>query len=212
MMANKHMRLATLARVAGLALALGGCGGGGSNNDQGIVFRSTGIYRGLEAIEEDKITCTEPTVSNAIIDTAFTIDLSGMRWFPDRNDPFGDPCGGYIGLQNNLETQSINVQEISIRYEVPGASIAIPSTSVSFGQTILPTSSTVTTPSGQVNLIYAQLVGQIVPRELLVFLNQNSNSLPGTPYEMNAILVARGQSEQGTNYETNEVGYQLTIE
>lgn len=202
------------ARVGWLATALlvaaAGCGSGG--NDQGIVFRATGIFRGLESIEQGKITCTEPNVTNAIVDTAFTLSIGPPTLdFPNRKDPFADPCGGYIALQNNLTKESMNVQEILIRYEVPGASIQVPPNPVSFGQTILPASSTATTPSGQPNVIFAELVGQIVPRNIIVFLNQYTNRLPATPYLMNVFMVARGQADDGTRYQTNEIGYQLTI-
>ncbi len=199
--------------VVGLATALvvAGCGGSGGNNDQGIVFRAVGTFRGLESIELGRITCTEPTVQNAIIDTAFTLDIGTVIDFPNRFDPFADPCGGYIALENNLEFVSINVQEIVIRYEVPGAAIQVPDHSVTFGQRIQPASSDQQTTSGQPNLIFAELVGQIVPRNIIVFLNQNVNLLPSTPYLMNAFITARGQSDTGETYETNEIGYTFTI-
>lgn len=193
------------------ALVAGGCGGSGGNNDQGIVFRAVGTYRGLESIELGRITCTEPTVENAIIDTSFDLDISSVDSFPDRFDPNADPCGGYIALENNLTNLAINVQEIVIRYDVPGAAIQVPDHSISFGQRIQPSSSQQQTTSGQANLIFAELVGQLVPRTIIVFLNQNVNLLPETPYIMNAFITARGQSDTGENYETNEIGYTFTI-
>lgn len=201
----------SVAILGAAALAAAGCGGSGGDNDQGIVFRAVGIYRGLESIELGRITCTEPTVQNAIVDTSFTLDISTAVDFPNRTDPFGDPCGGYIALENNLDFAAINVQEISIRYEVPGAGIQVPDHSVSFGQRIQPATSDQQTTSGQANLIYAELVGQILPRTLIVFLNQNVNFLPESPYILNAFLVARGQSDTGENYQTNEIGYTFTI-
>ena len=192
------------------ALGLAGCGGGG-DNDQGIVFRAVGIYRGLESIEQGRITCTEPTVQNAIIDSSFTLNISQVDDFPDRFDPFADPCGGYLALENNLQTLAMNVQEVVIRYEVPGAAVQVPDHSISFGQRILPASSQQSTTSGQANLIYAELVGQLIPRTIIIFLNQNVNLLPDSPYIMNAFVRARGQSDTGKNYETNEVGYTFTI-
>ena len=187
------------------------CGGGG-NNDQGIVFRATGIFRGLASIDDTTITCTEPTISNVIVDSSYTISISTIPDFPNRFFATADPCGGYIGLQNNLSTQSFQVQEIVISYDVPGASIPIPGTSLSFGLSILPASSDATTASGQANLVYSQLLGQIVSSELMVFLNQNVNRLPARPYLMNVYFVAKGQSDTGTQYTSNEIGYTLTIE
>lgn len=207
------MNAKSFGAVLGLTTALvaAGCGGSGGNNDQGIVFRAVGTYRGLESIELGRITCTEPTEQSAIVDTSYTLDIGTVVDFPNRNDPFADPCGGYIALENNLETISINVQEIVIRYEVPGAAIQVPDHSVSFGQRILPSSSDQQTPSGRANLLFAELVGQIVPRTIIVFLNQNVNLLPASPYIMNAFITARGQSDTGETYETNEIGYTFTI-
>jgi hypothetical protein len=195
--------------AAATLVASSGCGSGG--NDQGIVFRAVGTFRGLEQIDEGRITCTEPSVGNSIIDASFTLRIATTLDFPNRNDPFADPCGGYLALENSLSTQSMNVQEILIRYEVPGASIPIPENPVSFGQRILPATSDTETTSGQANLIFAELVGQIVPRTIIVFLNQNVDRLPETPYLMNVFMSARGQSDDGTQYQTNEIGYQLTI-
>lgn len=209
---RRHERfLSRTGAAALLALSLAGCGGGGGNNDQGIVFRATGMFRGREQIDQGRITCTLPTVSDALVDAAYNLSLSGVVAFPDRRELDANPCGGYIGLQNNLDDQSFNVQEISITYEIPGATIPIPPTSVTFGQTILPANSDQETQSGQANLLFSQLEGQIVPRNLLVYLNANANRLPATPYLMNVYLVARGQSDDGTSYESNEIGYQLTM-
>ncbi len=209
---SRGMGVVALGVAAALAMAACGSGSGsGGGNDQGIVFRAVGTFRGLESIELDKITCTEPTVQNAISDTAFTLDVGQVVDFPNRNDAFADPCGGYIALENNLRNLAINVQEISLRYEVPGAAIQVPDHSISVGRRILAASSTQQTTSGQANLVFIQLVGQIVPRTLVVFLNQNLNLLPPTPYTMNVFMVARGQADTGERFETNEIGYTLTI-
>ena len=193
-------------------VAISGCGGSGGNNDQGIVFRANGVFRSITNITDTNITCTEPlTVQSAIADQSFTLHIASVPNFPNRNIADADPCGGSLALENNLSQESINVQEVVITYDVPGASIAIPDNSITFGQNIPPTSSTATTSSGQVNLIFVTLLNQIVNNELMVFLNQNANRLPVTPYSMNVNIVAKGQSDNGTHYTTNEIGYQLTI-
>jgi len=201
------------AALAALALVVAaGCGGGsGNNNDQGVVFLATGTFRGQQSIQQGQITCVVPNASNAILDNTFTFNISTSVEFPSPNDAFADPCGGYIGLQNNLTSQAINVQEISVRYEIAGAGIGLPTQSITVGQNIPSASTTVVGPSGVPNLIFLNLQGQIVPASVVVFLNQNVNHLPATPYLMNVFMVARGQSDDGTNYQTNEIGYQLTI-
>ncbi len=211
------MRTGTWKVVLGLGLVatLGvvGCGGSGGDgdNDQGVVFRAVGFVRGPESVDEDRIRCTEPTTQNAIIDSSWVVTLGQQEFFPDRNDPFGDPCGGYIALENNLATMAMNVQEITVQYEIPGASRTPPENSISFGLRINPTSSMEESSTGQVNLAYSQLVGQMIPEQMMIWLEQNQNSLPATPYSMNAFFRARGQADNGTRYTTNEIGYQFTI-
>lgn len=200
----------------GLALALSlvtvGCGGGGGNNDQGIVFRASGIFRSLTNITPGTITCTEPlSTDQAISDTSGTISLIGTLMYPDENDPVGDPCGGQLALQNSLSEQSINVQFVTIRYEVAGAAVEVPTYVLNTGTTIPSPSCEGCTSSGEDGLVYLSLMGQIVPQSRMTFLTQNVNRLPATPYQLDVYITASGQSDQGTNYETNEIGYTLTV-
>lgn len=199
----------------GLAFALAlvaGCGGSGGNNDQGIVFRASGIFRTLTNITPERITCTEPiTVESSISDTSGQISLSSTFFYPDRTDPFGDPCGGQLALQNSLAQQSINVQFVTVEYEVAGAAVQVPTNVVNTGITIPSPSCEGCTSSGQDGLVFLLLTGQLVPEQIITFLNQNVNRLPATPYQMNLFITASGQSDQGTNYETNEIGYTLTV-
>jgi len=205
-------------RWSGLACVLAlvaGCGGGSSgNNDQGIVFRASGIFRTLTNITPDRITCTEPiTVESAISDTSGTISLSTTQFYPDRNDPVGDPCGGQLALQNSLTSQSINVQFVTIDYEVAGAAVQVPTYVANTGITIPPpTCETCLFSSGQPGLVYLLFnEGGLVPEQIITFLNQNVNRLPSPPYQMNLNITASGQSDQGTNYETNVTGYTITV-
>lgn len=200
--------------LVAVSVALAGCGGGGGadgNNDQGIVFRAVSFVRGPESIDADQIRCTEPTTQNFIIDPSWVIDLDSTRFFPDRNDPFGNPCGGFIALENNLAVQAVNVQQIVIQYEIPGAGIAPPETTIFTGLRINPTSSTDENSTGQVNLIYAQLVGQMLPEPIVTWLEQNINVLPSTPFQMIAEFEAFAQSDDGTRYISNPIDYQFTI-
>jgi hypothetical protein len=202
-------------RWGGLAFALAliaGCGGGGGNNDQGIVFRAAGMFRTQTNITPERITCTEPTtIESAISDSSGTVSLRGSRWFPDRTDPEGNPCGGEMALQNSLSTQSINVQFVTMEYEVAGAAVQVPTYTFNAGITVPPPTCEGCTSSGQDGLVYLALRQQIVPEQIIVFLNQNVNRLPVTPYQMDVYITASGQSDQGTNYESNTLGYTITV-
>ena len=204
-------------RWSGLAFVLAlvaGCGGGsGGNNDQGVVFRASGIFRTQTNITPDRITCTEPiTVESAISDTTGTISLSTTDFYPDRFNPVGDPCGGQLALQNSLSTQSINVQFVTVEYQVAGSAVQVPTYVVNTGVTIpSPNCLTCTFSSGQPGVAYVLLNGGLVPQQIITFLNQNVNRLPATPYQMDLFVTASGQSDQGTNYETNVIGYTITV-
>lgn len=195
-----------------LVAALMACGGGGGDgsNDQGIVFRGVGFVRG-EADLNEQIRCEVPTVQDAIIDSAWVVDLNRTRYFPDPNSLVNNPCGGYIALENNLSTQAINVQQIVITYDVPGAAIVPPETTIFTGIRINSASSTEETASGQPNLVYAQLIGQMLPETIVAWLNQNINVLPSVPFQMIAQFEAYGQSDNGTRYVANPIDYQFTI-
>lgn len=199
--------------LVGVLALVAGCGGSGGNNDQGIVFRATGIFRTQTNITPERITCTEPiTVESSISDTTGTISLSTTDFYPNRVDPVGDPCGGQLALQNSLTSQSINVQFVTVDYEVAGAAVDVPTYVINTGITIQsPTCEDCLFSSGQPGLAFVLLNGGLVPQEIITFLNQNVNRLPATPYQMNLFITASGQSDQGTNYETNEIGYTITV-
>ena len=210
---RRRLGLMCVGLCAGLALS--GCGGSGDaaegGNDQGIVFRALGFFRGLEAIEDTDIQCTEPNVQNAISDSSYTIDLDFVDFFPDRFRALANPCGGYIALENNLAAMGINVQEVVGRYEIPGAAVSLEPNSITVASRIDSASSDAESPSGVANRVYIQLVGEMLPERVIVFLEQNRNRLPATPYALNAFFVAKGQSDNGTRYASNEIGYQFEI-
>lgn len=205
----------SLRRFGGaLALSAGllACGGGSDgNNDHGIVFRAVSFVRGPESIDIDQIRCTPPDRENAILDTAWAIELSrDPRWYPDDNDPFLNPCGGYIVLENNLSVQALNVQFIEVDYSIPGAAIEPPSFPISTGVRINPATTEDDSPT-QGSIIYLSLESQMIPADMMTWLEQNQNLLPTTPYSMTASFTAVGQSDSSDVYRSNTIDYQFTI-
>jgi hypothetical protein len=202
-------------RWTGLACVLAlvaGCGGSGGNNDQGIVFRAGGTFRTLASISAGVVTCTEPaTLSGVISDVSGSISLFGTPYYPN-GDPDRDPCGGKLALINSLTSQSINVQFVKIEYDVPGAAVQVPDAQVNVGLVVPPASCDSCTDTGQPGLVYLSLFSQLINETTMAFLQTNVNRLPATPFQMNLFITASGQSDQGTNYETNAVGYTIIVE
>src|SRR5581483_5402719 len=96
------------------------------NNPNGTAFRAVGWFKGKGNITSDSIQCEVPTIANAIADGAFAAGLwntYGVQtlYFPDINNPFTNPCGGWIQLQNNLLAQAIQLERIDLTYRIPGA-------------------------------------------------------------------------------------------
>jgi len=208
---TRNTRLRVGLALLGAGLLSAACGSGGSQND-GLVLDATGIWRGSETITGTTITCVEVSVSNAIVDNSYTLYLNRVDAFPDRRNPFADPCGAYLGVENNLTELGMNVSAIDVRYEVVGSDIEIPSNQIATGFQVPSSSSTVATTSGQPNLVYAEMVAQFVPATVLNFLREHELQLPAMPYQMKAYARATGRSEAGKQYRSNEVGYTFTVD
>lgn len=202
--------MGVVGRTVGVALLLGvlglGCGNDGSN-DQGVSFRAVGIFQG----ETQQDRCEVPTTENQITDQSVALPLNSPavdRGFPDSSS--FSFCRGFIELQNNLFGQAIVVDRIDFEYEIPSARIPIPSNSAPTGLRINPADADPDqNPNsfGQVNVIFAQLDGQLVPSSLVLFLRQNQPSLPQLPYVMIIHITAHGRTDSGERMVSNEIRY-----
>jgi hypothetical protein len=199
-------------RVVGIVLIVGlACASCGSNdNDQGITFRAVGIFQGERQQEQ----CEVPTTDNQITDASVVLPLESQfvdGGYPDSTSLLSF-CRGFLELENNLNNQAITVNRVDFRYEIPGSRVAIPASSALVGWRLNPANADPdTNPNsfGQVNVIFAQLDGQLVPSTLVSFLRQNQPSLPKLPYNMIIRLTAQGRSDSGDLIETNEISYSV---
>jgi hypothetical protein len=199
-------------RVVGLTLILGliyaGCGD--NENNQGISFRAVGIFQGEQ--QEDQ--CEVPTTENQITDASISLPLNISfvdGGYPDSSSLLSF-CRGFLELENRLFDQAIVVDRLDFQYEIPGATISIPSHSALVGWRINPANADPEdNPNsfGQVNVIFAQLDGQLVPSTLVAFLRQNQPSLPQLPYNMIIHLTAQGRTDNGDVLVSNEIRYSV---
>src|SRR5213594_2540509 len=91
--------------VAVLAALLAAGVARADNNPNGMVFRSVGFFKGSGSAGGGIVTCTVPTVISAIGDGVFEMGLwntygVNTLFFPDTSNPFGNPCGVWLQLQN----------------------------------------------------------------------------------------------------------------
>jgi hypothetical protein len=205
-------------RVLGVVFILGlstvGCGD--DENNQGISFRAVGIFQG----EQQQDQCQVPTTENQIVDTGVAVPLNGeifglsdqlIGGYPDSNAVLSF-CRGFIQLENDLNNQAIVVERFDFVYEIPGSRVAIPENSAPVGYRLNPANADPdANPNsfGQVNTIFVQLDGQLVPSTLVLFLRQNQPSLPAPPYVMIVHVTARGRTDSGDALVTNEIRYTI---
>jgi hypothetical protein len=115
-----------LRSLVAVVLAATSLAGPAFASNEGLVFRALGFYKGVANISEDSITCEIPSVTTAVADGGFQMGFwNTFGWesvsYPDQLNPFGNPCGGWIQLQNNMRSQGINVTRVVLRMKVLGA-------------------------------------------------------------------------------------------
>lgn len=189
------------------AIALASCGGGGGSNDQGVSFRALGVFQ--ETLEQQAPAAdTLPTPELAVGDTGRTIILSQTQVFPTDVNRDGDLDGGFLGFQNLLASQRLNVTGAHVELLVPGALINPVATDfVPIALTLGP--AVVGLNEEAQNVAYAQTL--FVSPDVLAFLNQNPSLLPTPPYQINVVMTATAVSDGGETYESNEFTYAITV-
>ena len=221
------------ALVAAAMLAAGPVHAG--NNPNGIVFRAVGFAAGEAEISGGQIKCKIPDIEGAIRDGAFAYGLwntYGVQSlaFPDVNSPFGNPCGGWLQLQNNLFGQAIAVERVEFRFAIPGAGRLrqfVPtrhrfpiacrdfrSATLFTGGVLNPAnSSDSNSVSGAPNVAFLQMVPMVTPQLLAclrtVYAGISTDMLVSLPLVIRATAV--GRSDAGEVYRSNTARYTLTL-
>ncbi len=221
------------------ALALVAVAGSASAGSDGLVLRAVGFYKGLASISQNAgqatITCQIPTVSTAIADGSFAIGIWNTQgfatlFFPDPNNPFGNPCGGWVQLRSALLNQGITLDTVDIRFRIPGARRfrdVVPTrrqfptackpfrhAQIFAGIRLDPTGgSDVSSGSGAANTAFLQLL-PLVSSDLIQCLREQYATLP-TATLVSIPLVARvvvtGISDAGDTYQSNPISYTLNM-
>jgi hypothetical protein len=209
--------------------------GAASADTDGLVFRALGFYRGKANVSDTSIECEVPTQGAAITDTTHSMGLWNTgrvptTEFPDRSNPFANPCGGYLQLQNNILIEGINVDQVSVKLRIPNArrfSDFVPTRksfplacrqlrhmTVFAGTRLDPVASeTAPTGSGLPNVAFVQLVPLLTP-QVVQCLQDQYGPIPTASLSSLPVVVAvraSGTSDSGKHYSTNSVRYTLTL-
>lgn len=175
--------------IALVALA-GWWNGCGTSNDQGISFRALGFFADGAGSVGDLGRCV-----------SFTDDVQVPS--PDST---GALSGAFLGLQNNLASEGIQLDHVDLSYSISGASIFIPSDVNARSTRLGPASGQEPAPTNAATHFLQTI---IVSRNIFKFLNDNRSRLPQPPFEMVALATAVGTADSGEVFRTNRVTYQM---
>ena len=206
-----------------------------ASGDDALVFRAVGFYQGEADISEGSITCEVPNIQNAFVDNAYSMGLWNSFGvptlsFPDQNNPFGDPCGGWLQLRNNMMVNGINLERVELKLRIPGAgrfSNEVPTrkgfplacrqfnkVKIFTGARMDPVDSTTqVSNSGAPNVAFVQLLPMVSP-QLINCLRSQYTPLPTDVLSSIPLVIqakAVGRADDGEVYRTNTIRYTLTL-
>ncbi len=196
--------------LAAVCLAVAGCGGGGGgtgSNDNGVSFSFLGVF---QEVTENFAPAADvfPTADNHPGDTGRIVDISQIDAIPNDVNGDGDADGGFLGIQNNLDFESINVEAVDVKIVIPGAVINPVATDVvPLGIRLGPAQ--VAIGQTATNGVFAQTF--FVSPKIIAFLNQNPSLLPQKPFTMNVVMTLRATSDSGDHFTSNQFTYAVTV-
>ncbi len=205
------------------------------NNPNGIAFRAVVWFKGKGNITLESIQCDIPTVTTAIGDGAFELGLWNTFgfdtiYFPDINSPFGNPCGVWLELQNNLLNQAIQVDHIALQYKILGARrfrqfvparngfpIAcrqLRNDTIFAGAVINPINSTLDqSGSGRPNVTFVQMLPFVTPQMINCLRAQYAPLSTDLFTSLSLVIRATvfGTSDTGDTFRANPIRYTLNL-
>ncbi|HUE29970.1 MAG TPA: hypothetical protein VMR79_03800 [Verrucomicrobiae bacterium] len=205
------------------------------NNPNGMVFRAAGWFRGKSQTSQQGITCEIPTLTTAIADGVFEQGLwntFGFQtlYFPDVNNPFGNPCGVWLELQNNLLNQAIQVDHVALHYKILGARRfrqfvparnAFPiacrqfhNDTIFIGAVINPINSNINqSGAGAPNVTLVQMVPFVSPQLISCLRDQYAPLSTDLFTSLSLVIRATvfGVSDTGDSFQANPINYTLNL-
>ncbi|MFN8543526.1 MAG: hypothetical protein U0807_04895 [Candidatus Binatia bacterium] len=201
-----------------------------------LVFRQIGFVKGKAEISNGQIKCEIPNVDNAILDGAYSFGLWNTYgvptlFFPDINNPLGNPCGGWIQFHNFLVDQFITVDHVELKFSISGAKRfrsyvptrnGFPTACREFRkQTVWATtqippansSSYPVSSGGLDNAAFLQVLPMVDPQLLYCLRGQYAALDPNLFQSFQLVIKATavGLSDAGDSYRSNAIQYSLSL-
>jgi hypothetical protein len=205
------------------------------NNPNGSAFRAVGWFKGKAQLSAESVTCDIPTVTTGIADGLFAMGLwntygAQTLFFPDTSNPFANPCGVWVQLQNNLVSQAIQVERVDMHYKIlnarryrqfvparngfPIACRQLRNETAFVGAIVNPITSTIDqSGSGRPNTTFIQVVPALSPQLINCLRGQyaplSTDLFASLPLVIRATVF--GTSDAGDHYKSNPLSYTLNL-
>jgi hypothetical protein len=197
-----------LLKLVFLSMLIGGlvsCGGSGSRNDEGVSMSFMGFYQfpnGLTA-----------NASGVIGDVGRSMSVRQLTTIDQAFEQLT-----YLGIQNNLNGQFIRLQNVHVKYEIPGYNLFPPSASYPKRGVLVPSAND--PEQGETNLPDI-LVGQetdgikttvfaaapLFPPPVADWFAANKAALPNKQFNLIITYQVEGITSAGDTLFTTEEGY-----
>ena len=195
--------------VAVFSLALLGCGG--ASKDQGISVLATGLFETAGDSSSDEF---PPGVVGVIAPQAPSAEAFGAV----------ARTSAFMGFQNNLNGQFVNLRRAYFEYFVPGSDLAPPSSSQAISGVMGPGS----LPDGggeeegavlgssapdAITTLASRAYAEVLfwPQQVRAWFNFNRDSLPEPPFNVTVRIHADAISSAGDLFVTNPIDVILII-
>jgi hypothetical protein len=172
-------------------VALATWSGCGTSNDQGVSFRSLGFFQDSTGTVGESGTCA--SLRDTTVIPAPNPDGTGFD-------------GGFLGLQNSMVSQGINVDRVNLSYFINGSSLAIPNDVFALSLRLGPANGA---EPGNPSTAFSQII--IVSPQIMKFINDNSSRLPDLPFSLVANATAVGTADNGDDFTTNRSTFQVVF-
>jgi hypothetical protein len=149
--------------------------------------------------------------------------------FPDENGPFANPCGGFMELQNNMDSQAVTIDHVELRFKIPGARRfrqSVPTRNgfpiacrelrrdnLFVGAVVGPVNGTLDTGSGAPNVTFIQML-PLVSAQMIGCLREQYAPLSPDVFTSLPLVIratAVGIGDAGDTFRSNSIPYTLNL-
>lgn len=192
--------------LAGVVIGAALVSCGSSSNDQGISFTLLGYFQSGGS--------DSTTLPTALSGASITISDPNAETPPGESNFGGGTVLAYVGVQNNITTQTLRADQSLFAYNVPGAAAQPPTTNYPLSITLGPGTPGTASANGSGN--NSSLPGSlttlpnrafvqvpVISADIRAWMNLNRDLLPDRPFIMTVRTTISGVTSAGDRLDSN---------